>query len=813
MESFVMYLFRSVIWLTGFSLVYLIFLRSERFFRLKRYYLIAGIVISLVLPLITINYRVELPAPDAGLAGLVSDPIPEAQTLIQQDTGTDTRSGATVLLFIYLAGILFCLLRIVRHLVILTGVIRKSDIAEKEGFKLVRANEFRNSFSFFSYIFINPGVNKDEAEVILNHELVHVSQRHWFDLLLTEIMKMLQWVNPFAWIYSGFIKQNHEYLADERALQLAVDPASYKAALVNQLFQAPVFSLTDSFSYSLNRSRFAMMKKVVVSPYRKLRVFFILPVAALILMAFAKPVYNYIGSDPSPAVMVSDSGSMVQVLRGVVFSEDGNPLRGATILVPGTNAGVVTGDDGSFTMENVPSDAVIVISAKGYLSKMEKLRVAEPLKITLQKDPDYREPEETITTTDWPPSSSLIVIDGVIKESMTISDVDARKILSVTVLNEEKGLSKYGEKGKNGVLEFTMRQEGEVPQPPQVSSSADRSDPANSPTFEGERFGSFDRWVNSRVKYPEGARARKAEGWVQVNFTIEGDGTIKDIKPGMQSDNELYEAVASVVRSAPAWEPAKNPAARLPVQGSVSVRFRLPDQILTEAPFVVVEEMPMFPNGDKALLEYLNANVRYPEEAKAAGIEGRVIVRFIVSRSGKVEGITVLKGVDPLLDAEAVRLVGTLPDFSPGKQAGKAVDVWYMVPVTFSLGTGPEATEKSVPPPPPPPPASLDEEPFVVVEEMPEYPGGDIALLQFVNENTNYPAEAKTQNIQGRVIVRFAVTKDGNVTNITALKGVHPLLDAEAIRVVSLLKGFKPGMQGGKAVNVWYMLPVTFTLK
>lgn len=809
-----MYLFRSVIWLTGFSLVYLLFLRSERFFRLKRYYLIAGIVISLIMPLITVNYRVELPAPDAAIAGLVSDPAPEAQILLQDGTGTDKNSGGSALLFVYFAGMLFCLIRVVRHVIMLAGVIRNSDISENKGFKLVRASQFRNSFSFFSYVFINPGVNENETSEILNHELAHVSQKHWFDLLLTEIMKMLQWVNPFAWIYSGFIRQNHEYLADERALQLAADPAFYKAALVNQLFHSPVISLTDSFSYSLNRSRFDMMKKVIVSPYRKMRVFLIVPVAAMILMAFARPDYHYNGSDSSMAAMAYDSGGVVQVIRGVVFSEDGTPIRGATILVPGTKSGVTTADDGSFTLGNVASGAVLVLSARGYLSKMEKVKGAGPLRVTLQKDPDYREQKETITTTDWPPSSPLLVIDGVVKESMAISDVDPRRILSVTVLNEEKSLAKYGEKGKNGVLEITMRKEGDItPPPPQGTSSVERSDPANFPTFQGERFVSFDRWVKSRLKYPEGARARKAEGWVQVNFTIEGDGTITDLKPGMQSDNELYEAVASVVRSAPSWEPAKNPAARLPNQGSVSVRFRLPDQIETDPPFVVVQEMPMFPGGDKELLKFLETNVRYPEESKAAGREGRVIVRFIVTKTGKVEGISVLKGVDPLLDAEAIRLVGTLPDFKPGKQGDKAVDVWYMVPVTFSLGARPEATEKATVPPPPPPASSLDEEPFVVVEEMPQYPGGDVALLQFVNENTRYPEEAMVKKIQGRVIIRFAVTKEGKVSNISVIKGVDSLLDAEAVRVVSMLKDFEPGKQGGKAVNVWYMIPVTFALK
>jgi protein TonB len=104
-------------------------------------------------------------------------------------------------------------------------------------------------------------------------------------------------------------------------------------------------------------------------------------------------------------------------------------------------------------------------------------------------------------------------------------------------------------------------------------------------------------------------------------------------------------------------------------------------------------------------------------------------------------------------------------------------------------------------------------EPFVVVEEMPMFPGGDPALLLYIMEHTQYPEVAKENNIQGKVIVRFCVTSKGGVDKVSVLKGVDPELDKEAIRVVTTLPAFKPGKQGGKPVPVWYMVPITFTLK
>ena len=102
---------------------------------------------------------------------------------------------------------------------------------------------------------------------------------------------------------------------------------------------------------------------------------------------------------------------------------------------------------------------------------------------------------------------------------------------------------------------------------------------------------------------------------------------------------------------------------------------------------------------------------------------------------------------------------------------------------------------------------------FVVVEEMPTFPGGETELMKFINGNIVYPEIAKENNIQGRVILRFCVTYKGAVDQVQILKQVDPALDNEAIRVIKMLPAWKPGKQGGKPVNVWYSVPVTFQLK
>lgn len=104
-----------------------------------------------------------------------------------------------------------------------------------------------------------------------------------------------------------------------------------------------------------------------------------------------------------------------------------------------------------------------------------------------------------------------------------------------------------------------------------------------------------------------------------------------------------------------------------------------------EKVFDVVEQMPQFPGGDAALFEYLSTHIKYPTIAEENGVQGRVIVTFVVERDGSITDVKVVKSVDPSLDKEASRVVAGMPKWIPGKQNGSAVRVKYTVPVTFRL--------------------------------------------------------------------------------------------------------------------------------
>lgn len=109
----------------------------------------------------------------------------------------------------------------------------------------------------------------------------------------------------------------------------------------------------------------------------------------------------------------------------------------------------------------------------------------------------------------------------------------------------------------------------------------------------------------------------------------------------------------------------------------------------------IAEKMPSFPGGEKGLMEWLKDNVKYPDAAAKDGIEGRVIVSFVVDADGSVCQPSVLKSVDPLLDNEALRVVNAMPKWTPGESGGKPVAVRFTLPVSFKKPSASEATERT----------------------------------------------------------------------------------------------------------------------
>ena len=207
-------------------------------------------------------------------------------------------------------------------------------------------------------------------------------------------------------------------------------------------------------------------------------------------------------------------------------------------------------------------------------------------------------------------------------------------------------------------------------------------------TFQGGDVNSFRNWVAKNIKYPEMAIKKGITGKVYVQYAVNSKGEVVDVKVIRSASPSLDEEAVRVVSSSPKWEPAKQKGQIVKEQFVIPITFANDEQKpsqTNEKTFVEVEQMPVFPGGDKAFGEFIGKEVKYPEDAKKAGINGKVFVKFVVNKEGNVVNPTIARGVSPSLDNEALRVINKMPKWEPGKQGGKDVDVELTVPIVFVL--------------------------------------------------------------------------------------------------------------------------------
>ncbi len=269
---------------------------------------------------------------------------------------------------------------------------------------------------------------------------------------------------------------------------------------------------------------------------------------------------------------------------------------------------------------------------------------------------------------------------------------------------------------------------------------------------------------------------------------------------------------------------------------------------IPEAVFRVVEQMPSFPGGQAQLMRFLGTNTTYPQSAKDNNKEGMVVVSYLVQADGSITNAQIVKGIDPSLDEEALRVIRLMPKWEPGKQKGKAVAVQFNLPIRFRLehdieasptqatpiSTTPVVEQPPLPAVPPvliekpislelnelivtgiaPTNAKLEErrEIFKVVEQMPEFPGGNAELFKFLGKNISYPKAAAKKGLEGMVVITFVVEPDGRITGAKVVKQVSDDIDAEALRVINAMPKWQAGLQRGIKVSVQYNLPIRFEL-
>jgi len=443
------YFFKINIGIALFYAFYRLFFYRDTFFHWRRYALLSFLIISLLYPLMNFQDWVKEQEPMNEIVTIYAANILPEVGVTHQESKIWTQLISNVGPAIYLIGAGLFFIRFLIQLISISILAIRCRKTEINGITVRILNRPSAPFSFFHWIFISPELHSEkEAKEILIHEETHARQWHSIDVMFSELITILCWVNPFAWLLKREIRNNLEYMADHKVILSGHDTKSYQYHLLGLANQKAAANLYNSFNVLPLKNRITMMNKKRTKSIGKTKYAMFIPLAALLML-----------------------------------------------------------------VSNI--EAIARVTGK----------VTKDIAVSLTKN--------KISTEITPYSSAPIT---------------------------------------------------------------------------------------------------------QVN-----DST----------------------------KPEK------------------------ESVFGEVEVMPQFPGGDKALLEYIAKNLKYPVEAQKAKEEGKVYIRFIVNEKGEAKNPTIMRGVSTLLDNEAKRLIESLPKWTPGKQHGKNVSVYYVIPILFKLDGSPANSEKN----------------------------------------------------------------------------------------------------------------------
>lgn len=218
--------------------------------------------------------------------------------------------------------------------------------------------------------------------------------------------------------------------------------------------------------------------------------------------------------------------------------------------------------------------------------------------------------------------------------------------------------------------------------------------------------------------------------------------------------------------------------------------------------FYEQEKLPEFPGGEKALIEYVQKNIRHSEVIDSLANSKYASVQFTIDHDGQVIMPDITHKVHPLVDSEILRVISSLPRWQPGMLGNQTVQVKYIMRFSFCRTNGMKPCMDNA--------QILYPDVYDKVHVTPEFPGGQGELMRFIAINIKNPIPYDN-GISSRVIIQFIVDKEGNIFKAKVVRGVDPYLDKEALRVINLMPKWKPGeLEDGTKVAVRFTVPVMF---
>ena len=736
MGAFIVYIIKSSLLLAMFVSLFMLFMSRETFHKLNRHLLLFIIVVSLALPFANLGVSTplqgvfdaiengfaktddSLPVADFPLA----DELPVMTTLSSvatfdtvpmvdvapvqiEERGSAQPLWQIALLVAYGLGVTLLVVRqLVMYIQVSRLIMRSCKVSAAQyglcGVKLRLHSGEEKPFSWFGWVVVSNKDMDEGAREILTHEAAHVRAGHSWDILLADAVIIMQWFNPLAWIMKNTLKDIHEFEADEAVISSGVNAKQYQLLIIKKAVGARLYSIANSFNHSLTKKRITMMCKEKSSKWSRAKALYILPVAAVAALSFS--TVENANAEPDGKVNefvadgtisgVENNAQVVEVdyihdVAQAPANDDPEKVFQVVEVQPEFPGGqqemmkylqsnlkypeaakaagaegkafvqFVVKADGSICdvqimrstgNESLDAEALRVVKAmpkwRPAMNKGKAVNVKFVLPIV------YKLPKEAKGNGVYIPEQGrekLLVVSGGAIYDGNINDIDPLTIESIEIVKFPDLTPELQEKlkqtGKEAVMYINFKKEKSASV---AGNEAVFTVCEKMPEFPGGQQ-ELMKYLSTKTKYPKEARDAEVMGKVFVRFLVQKDGTIAEasVLKGEYS-KYVYNAEA------------------------ISLKNHIAQK---------EEELAKF-TADGVSDNILKRRAMELEELRVQAYSS------IEKNSGRTEvkvdaGDAAVKA----LEAEALRVVGSMPAWIPGMQDGKPVYTQFVLPITFRL--------------------------------------------------------------------------------------------------------------------------------
>ena len=853
------YILECIAFQLVFLIIYDLFLKRESFFQWNRLYLIGTYIISMVLPWVKIEaMKTTVPETFQVYPEFLWNTNNAVMVANLAEEPSFHISWEYSLLF---GGMLLSALFFGYKLYQIYALRRKGEVQYFKDFTRIIIANSSMAFSFFKSIFLGDKVIERDHENILQHELVHIRQRHSYDLMFFEFMRIVGWFNPLVYVYQSRVSELHEFIADAHVAK--THKKEQYQLLLSEIFQTQHISFINQFfKSSLIKKRIVMLTKEKSKKIHQLKYLLLLPLV-FGMLAYTSSVFQE-----------------METINQETYSEDAELIAKIENEIEEqiTKEGTLPKVYFDF-MNEINRNENQILSKENYFKK--QLLQGQYFKTIMVEFGDDVEPKPTFEV----PLPSTRRYENYVNREKTFQILD--KNLRISINQRELAIRKIEKEDKNlGPGEFVYIKNiedltgDEIRKVNQLIDSIDfdtrmlfisddkhafliskiRSSEENSadegkelivqesdpvpfatvdevPVFPGcedvsNKRACFNekmqRHIAKNFKYPKEAQEKGIQGSVSVLFIITKKGKIEGLR--MRGPDSLLEKeVARILGKLPKMKPGKQKGKKVDVPFSIPIEFRLDKKDIYETlPLNNYGQNDKIANTTRQYNQLISERKRLLKSTNEAN---PIIVNLDEHLSKLKESLGVSmdnwspsvndKTVDQLAKEEARMLYNKL--ISERKRLLKSSNEKNPIIVNLDRqiaqlrmkafeGGETEQTnyENDV------------NVPFAVVDQVPIFPGCEDAenkrlcfnemMQKHISKNFNYPEVAQEKGIQGRVATMFTISKDGSIENLR-MRGPDSLLENEVSRIIKRLPKMIPGKQSDKPVNVPFSIPITFKLQ